>query len=149
MGWADSSPGNVYESFMIRPVIQLGNYLLFDRHMNNYLAIGYGKRRVENSSINENTEIWQAALGVEGTAAALGIPLAVGSIGLLLINNDGDETKLSPEEAMYIMGFFGGIFLSFIDNAYVNFEMGYENALSTDGSYKSGIKVAAGMHFYF
>ncbi|MEI7942823.1 MAG: hypothetical protein WCH76_06625 [Candidatus Riflemargulisbacteria bacterium] len=149
MGWSDSSPGNIYESYMLRPIIQLGNYIILDRHMNSYFALGVGKRVVEKASVREDATILQAMMGAEGTAALLGLPLAIGSIGLLIINNDGNDKKLSSEEAMYLMGFFGGIFLSMIDNAYVNFEMGFERSQDSNGSYKSGIKITSGMHFYF
>ncbi len=149
MGWADSSPGSIYESYMIRPIIQLGNYIILDRHMNSYFAVGVGKRVVEKGLVKEDATISQAMIGAEGSAALLGIPLAIGSIGLLIMNNDGNEKKLSSEEAMYLMGFFGGIFLSMVDNAYVNFEMGFERSQDVNGSYKSGIKLSSGMHFYF
>ena len=149
MGWADSSPGNIYESYMLRPIIQLGNYIILDRHMNSYFALGVGKRVVEKASVREDATILQAMIGAEGTAALLGLPLAIGSIGLIIINNDGNDKKLSSEEAMYLMGFFGGIFLSMVDNAYVNFEMGFERSQDSNGSYKSGIKITSGMHFYF
>lgn len=149
MGWSDSSPGNVYESYMIRPIVQLGNYIILDRHMNSYFALGVGKRKVQNSSVNEDATVLQAMMGAEGTAALLGVPLAIGSIGLLIMNSDGNDKSLSPEEAMYLLGFFSGIFLSMIDNAYVNFEMGYERSQYADNTYKSGIKLSTGMHLYF
>ncbi len=149
IGWSSSSPGDVYENFLIRPILQLGDYLLFDRHMNTYVALGYGGKNVQNNIESYNASIAQAMFGVEGPAALLGLPLAITSIVMMVVNNDGNENKLSAEEAIYLGGFFGGILLSAIPNAYVDLEIGFERLDYGAGNYKSGMKIATGMHFYF
>ncbi len=51
MGWStNNAPSDIYETLLIRPIWQLGDYILFDRHMNTYVALGFGSKRVKTAT---------------------------------------------------------------------------------------------------
>ena len=150
IGWGSSSPGNANEIFLFRPVYEIGDYVLWDRHMNVYATLGFGQKKVQNSKVDVTTQIQQAAVGVEGTSALLGIPMAIASVVMVAINHNASGTSgLSTEEGMYLLAGVGGLFISVLPNSYVDFELGYEKSVSNDGSFKTGVMFAGAMQFYF
>ncbi len=148
IGWTNSSPGDINESFLFRTIYELSDYVLLSRHMNLYTGVGFGQKKVENSTTKESTNVIQGVVGVEATAATLGLPLAGVSLVLAAINK-GPNDSLTAQSIMYFLAAAGGVGLSLIPNAYVDLEVGMEKSIVDKGGYKTGVLVSGAFLLFF
>ncbi|GEM_PF-2715476 len=155
VGWEDNSPGDINQTFLARPMLQLGDYLMFGRHMNTYIALGYGTKKVINNSKSINAEIYQAVFGIEVTTALLGNPM---STVTKFVNDEraknyhrhDDDDEGSAEGFLFFVAWsILGYMFDSMNNAFFDIEVGYEQIKHATGLPVSEMKLATGMHFYF